>query len=284
MGVRKLPMELATAMWASYLLVSERERILPSVPNDYTTAPSFGTINFGRCNVNLTLQKVSWNYFWPLYFLQEIWLRFLYLIFPASWAELSSGAAMSFSHLRNRKHTNSVIVSGQMVDVSADRKRGQQKGATSKNVKNRQKVSKIFSAFFDIFRAGQKTSKIVKKCQTYFRHFSTIFARHQFSGPFWGALDVSNCQSCDFESMLGWHICRTKLVRMLCWVTDSLTDNAPIPPNFPRELPATEKSPMSFCMRAEKSMWFKKFKHQKPPSKQCICSGISAFRQSLKER
>ena len=30
----------------------------------------------------------------------------------------------------------------------------------------------------------QKTSKIVKKCQNYFRHFSTIFARHQFSGPF----------------------------------------------------------------------------------------------------
>ena len=59
----------------------------------------------------------------------------------------------------------------------------------------------------------QKTSKIVKKCQRYFRHFSTFFAqgkkrqkspksfsksfstlfdkiiaRHQFSGPFWGAL------------------------------------------------------------------------------------------------
>ena len=58
----------------------------------------------------------------------------------------------------------------------------------------------------------QKTSKIVKKCQKYFRHFSTFFsqgkklrksskklknifdtsrqffARHQFSGPFWGAL------------------------------------------------------------------------------------------------
>ena len=54
----------------------------------------------------------------------------------------------------------------------------------------------------------QKTSKIVEKCQEYFRHFSTffaqgknrqkvskyfrhvltIFARHPFSGPFWGAL------------------------------------------------------------------------------------------------
>ena len=34
----------------------------------------------------------------------------------------------------------------------------------------------------------QKTSKIVKKCQKVFRHFSTTFARHYFSGPFWGAL------------------------------------------------------------------------------------------------
>ena len=56
----------------------------------------------------------------------------------------------------------------------------------------RQKTSKIvkkcqtFLTLFDNFRAGQKTSKIVKECQKYFRHFSTIFARHQFSGPFWG--------------------------------------------------------------------------------------------------
>ena len=68
---------------------------------------------------------------------------------------------------------------------SADCKRGRRKGATSKNVKNRQKVSKMFSTLFvDNFRAGQKTSKIVKKCQKVFRHFSTIFARHLFSGPF----------------------------------------------------------------------------------------------------
>ena len=33
--------------------------------------------------------------------------------------------------------------------------------------------------------------KIVKKGQKVFRHFSTIFARHQFSGPFWGALTLS---------------------------------------------------------------------------------------------
>ena len=67
---------------------------------------------------------------------------------------------------------------------SADCKRGWRKGATSKNVKNRQKVSKSFSTLFDNFRAGQKTSKIVKKCQKVFRHFSTIFARPLFSGPF----------------------------------------------------------------------------------------------------
>ena len=62
------------------------------------------------------------------------------------------------------------------------------KGATSKNVKHCQKVSKISSTLFDIFRTGQKTSKIVKKCQQYFRHFLTSFARHQFSGPFWGPM------------------------------------------------------------------------------------------------
>ena len=67
---------------------------------------------------------------------------------------------------------------------SADCKRGRRKGATSKNVKNRQKASKSFSTLFDNFRAGQKTSKIVKKYQKVFRHFSTIFARHLFSGPF----------------------------------------------------------------------------------------------------
>ena len=67
-----------------------------------------------------------------------------------------------------------------------DRKRGQRKGATSKK---RQKVSIIFSTLFDIFGAGQKTSKIVKKCQKYiFSTLSTVFARRQFSGPFGGAL------------------------------------------------------------------------------------------------
>ena len=76
---------------------------------------------------------------------------------------------------------------------SVDRKRGQRKGATSKNVKKIvKKCQKYFRHFSTFFRAGQKMSKIVKKCQTYFRHFSTIFARHQFSGPSWGALTEGN--------------------------------------------------------------------------------------------
>ena len=67
-------------------------------------------------------------------------------------------------------------------------KKGQRKRATSKKRQKSSKSVKNISTVFDNFRAGQKTSKIVKKCQKYFRHFSTIFARHQFSGPFWGAL------------------------------------------------------------------------------------------------
>ena len=79
---------------------------------------------------------------------------------------------------------------------SADCKRGRRKGATSKNVKNRQKVSKSFSTLFDNFRTGQKTSKIVKKCQKVFRHFSTIFARHLFSGPFCNPLICCKTSRC----------------------------------------------------------------------------------------
>ena len=62
---------------------------------------------------------------------------------------------------------------------SADRKRGRRKGVTSKNVKKCQKYFRHFSTFF---AQGKKSSKIVKKCQKYFRHFSTFFARHQVSG------------------------------------------------------------------------------------------------------
>ena len=83
---------------------------------------------------------------------------------------------------------------------------GLQKGpaerATSKNVKNRQKVSKSFSTLFDKFRAGQKTSKIDKRCQRVFRHFSTIFARHLFSGPFCNPLIFGEKPKCRLERTL----------------------------------------------------------------------------------
>ena len=70
---------------------------------------------------------------------------------------------------------------------------GLQKGPAERgHVKNRQKVSKSFSTLFNNFSAGQKTSKIVEKCQKVFRHFSTIFAQHHFSGPFWGALRITD--------------------------------------------------------------------------------------------
>ena len=60
------------------------------------------------------------------------------------------------------------------------------------HVKKRQKVSKSFSTLFDNFRAGQKTSKIAKKRQKIFRHFSrgTIFP-----APFGGALRIKMPQS-----------------------------------------------------------------------------------------
>ena len=67
----------------------------------------------------------------------------------------------------------------------SDRKRGRPKGATSKIVKKCQKYFRHFSTFF---MQGKKPSTIVEKCQKVVRHFSTIFARHHFTGPFWGAL------------------------------------------------------------------------------------------------
>ena len=56
--------------------------------------------------------------------------------------------------------------------ISVDRKRGQRKAATTKIVKNSQKVSKIFSTLFGDFRAGQKN---VKKRQKVSKIFSTLF-------------------------------------------------------------------------------------------------------------
>ena len=59
---------------------------------------------------------------------------------------------------------------------------------TSKIVKKCQKVFQHFSTFKTFFAQGKKTSKTVKKCQKVFRRFSrgTIF-----SGPFGGALKMA---------------------------------------------------------------------------------------------
>ena len=65
---------------------------------------------------------------------------------------------------------------------------GPQKGPAERDHgKKRQKVSQRYSTLFDIFRAGQKV-KDRQKVSKYVRQFSIGFARHQFSGPFWGAL------------------------------------------------------------------------------------------------
>ena len=62
----------------------------------------------------------------------------------------------------------------QFFELSADRKRGQRKGATSKNVEKCQKYFRLCSTCF--YLAGQKTPKIVKKCQKYFRHRDVFFS------------------------------------------------------------------------------------------------------------
>ena len=71
--------------------------------------------------------------------------------------------------------------------LSGPQKRPAERG----NVKKRRKSTGQISTFFDIFCAGQKASKIVKKVPKIFstlfnkcRHFSTNLARHLFSGPF----------------------------------------------------------------------------------------------------
>ena len=67
---------------------------------------------------------------------------------------------------------------------SADRKRGRRKGATSRSVKNCQKVSRQISTIFALFgKKRQKSSKTF--CDT-FRHFSTVLEQHRFSGLFGG--------------------------------------------------------------------------------------------------
>ena len=67
---------------------------------------------------------------------------------------------------------------------------GLQKGPAERgHVKKRQKPAKSvkkFSTLFDNLCAGQKTSKIVKKRQNVFRHFSTILRGTNFPAPFGG--------------------------------------------------------------------------------------------------
>ena len=81
----------------------------------------------------------------------------------------------------SNKHFCRTLRSSHMKQISADRKRGQRKRATSKKSKSFKNAFRHFSTFFAQGRNRQKVSNI----------FSTIFAQHQFSGPFWGALKVS---------------------------------------------------------------------------------------------
>ena len=82
---------------------------------------------------------------------------------------------------------------------------GLQKGPAERgHVKERRKSSKSFSTLFDNFRAGHKASKIVKKRQKAFRHFSTTFARHLFSGPFCNPLRAANVAEKRFPKNSTW--------------------------------------------------------------------------------
>ena len=89
------------------------------------------------------------------------------------------------------------------------------------DVTNRQNVSKSFSTLFDHFRAGQKRQKV-------FRHFSTIFAQHHFSGPFWEALKYLWVQKTLQNS------CQTSLQKTernspmsFCWSAGRTPSNGP---------------------------------------------------------
>ena len=62
---------------------------------------------------------------------------------------------------------------------------GLQKGPAERgHVKKRQKSSKSVKKFFDTFRQFSRRAKNVKNRQKVSKSFSTIFARHLFSGPF----------------------------------------------------------------------------------------------------
>ena len=68
---------------------------------------------------------------------------------------------------------------------------GPQKGPAERgHVKKRQKSSKSVKNIFGTFRQFSRRAKNVKNRQRMSKLFSTIFARHQFSGPFWGLWQV----------------------------------------------------------------------------------------------
>ena len=94
---------------------------------------------------------------------------------------------------------------------SADRKRGQREGATSKNIKN----------IFDTFRHFSCRAKIVKRCQSIFRHFSTIFARHHSptpSGGLWETLNFPEFSGISLERAFGIPEPSFKM-KLTCWAS-----------------------------------------------------------------
>ena len=87
-----------------------------------------------------------------------------------------------------KKNDQEIKLSG-LQKGSAERGRVKKRHKSSKGVKN------IFNTFRHFSHRAKKTSKIVKRRQNMFRHFSAVFARHEFSGPFWGALKNKYCKT-----------------------------------------------------------------------------------------
>ena len=89
------------------------------------------------------------------------------------------GSRTQSGHFQKKNGNPPVYLSGPQ--------RGQRKGATSKNIKNHQKVSKIFSRLFDIFRAGQKNvkrrRKVSKMFSTFFDNFRAAPVFRPLLGP-----------------------------------------------------------------------------------------------------
>ena len=119
--------------------------------------------------------------------------------FPWIFPEFSSGTpeqtpktatASSTLLIQERKKTHINISGGH---YSADRKRGQRKGATSKE---RQTPSKSAKNIFDTFRHFSRRAKLKKKSQKLSKSAKNIFDTFRqfsrstsFSVPFWGALN-----------------------------------------------------------------------------------------------